>query len=355
LRPSNDIPTRDEPDKGLEPTWFAEAQRKPARLPASADSLAPLLFDQEHKPIGTSADWRRRRSALRGRWLEFLGEIPRPEAPPRPRVIQREELEGGVIRQRVVYEAEPGFPVEAYVLEPAGEATVKRPGVVVLHSTTPETIRQPAGLAGEAEKHIGLHLARRGYVAICPKCFLWEYGDRKDLRTAVDWLNRRYPGVTGMSKMLFDAGRALDLLAAWPGVDPLKMGAIGHSLGAKEALYLAAFDDRVRAAVFSEGGIGLSSSNWEAPWYLGDAIRRPGFPLDHAQLMALVAPRAFLIVGGDSADGDASWPYVEATRPVWTLEGAPTAVGLVNHRMGHAFPSVAQSRSYQWLDWWLAH
>jgi hypothetical protein len=37
---------------------------------------------------------------------------------------------------------------------------------------------------------------------------------------------------------------------------PDRVFAIGHSLGAKEVLYLAGFDERIRAAVSSEGGIG---------------------------------------------------------------------------------------------------
>ena len=41
---------------------------------------------------------------------------------------------------------------------------------------------------------------------------------------------------------------------------------------------------------------------------------------------ALAAPRAFLLIGGDSADGDASWPSIEAVRPVWSLLGAADAV-----------------------------
>ena len=132
-----------------------------------------------------------------------------------------------------------------------------------------------------------------------------------------------------------------------------RIGAIGHSLGAKEALYLAAFDERVRATVSSEGGIGLADSNWDAPWYLGEAIRRPGFALEQAQVLALAAPRAFLLIGGDSADGDASWPSIDAVRPVWSLLGAADAVGLFNHRQGHAFPEIAQARAYEWLDWFL--
>ena len=93
-----------------------------------------------------------------------------------------------------------------------------------------------------------------------------------------------------MGKMLWDAQRALDLLAAWPGVDAARLGVIGHSLGAKQTLYVAAFDERVQAAVFSEGGIGIRMCNWNAPWYLGEAVDQPEFTHDHAELLRLIAP-----------------------------------------------------------------
>ena len=53
--------------------------------------------------------------------------------------------------------------------------------------------------------------------------------------------------------MLYDAMRAVDVLESLPQVDRNRIGAVGHSLGAKETLYLAAFDERVKVAVASEG------------------------------------------------------------------------------------------------------
>jgi dienelactone hydrolase len=334
------------------PAWLPEAQRPPAVIPADASRPAPLLFDAAHQPIATPAAWSARREAHATAWTAFLGTIPRPAAPPTLTTLEEDRREG-VIRRLVRYEAEPGVPVEAYVLQPP-EPGPPRPGLVVLHSTVDHTIRQPAGLDGPSDKHLGLQFARLGYVAICPRCFLWQHGEPGRLESAVAWFQHRHPGVRGMAKMLFDAVRATDALAALPEVDPSRIGAIGHSLGAKEALYLAAFDPRIRAAVFSEGGLALADSNWEAPWYLGDAIRRPGFALDHAQLLSLVAPRAFLVIGGDSADGDRTWPHIEAALPVWSLTGAPSAVGLLNHRQGHAYPPFARQRAEEWLAWFLA-
>jgi hypothetical protein len=338
-------------DPDVPPAWLPELQRPPGTTPAAAKRPAPLLFDREHRPITTPDAWRRHRALLREDWSRFLGTIPR-RGPKADFAVLEEDDRDGVRRQLIRYEAEPGLPVEAYLLRPK-RAQSGAAGVVVLHATTDVSIRQPAGLDGPADLHLGLELARRGQVALCPRCFLWQYGRPGKIAEAVDWLRDRHPGVKGMAKMLSDAMAAVDLLVAMREVDPDRIGAIGHSLGAKEVLYLAAFDDRVRAAVSCEGGIGMTYSNWDAPWYLGDAIGKPGFSLDHGQVLALSAPRAFLLVGGDSADGDISWPYVEAALPVWKLTGAPEAVGLLNHRQGHAFPPPARERAYQWLEWYL--
>jgi dienelactone hydrolase len=331
-----------------EPSWLEPLQRLPERIPASATRPMPLLFDGEHRPITTSDGWNRRRTRLRTSWEGFLGVIPGPRPDNRTEILE-EDRPAGVIRQLVRYETERGLPVEGYLLRPDRPGR-GRPGVVVLHSTVEWTIRQPAGLEGPPDLQIGLHLARRGYVAMCPRCFLWQYRRGSKLETAVEWFRARYPGVSGMAKMRYDATRAVDLLASMDDVDPRRIGAIGHSLGAKEVLYLAAFDERVRAAVSSEGGIGLTYSNWDAPWHLGDAVRRTDFGLDHGQVLALTAPRAFLLIGGDSADGDQSWPYIAEAIPLWKLLGVGDAVGLLNHRRGHSYPPEARSCAEKWLD-----
>jgi dienelactone hydrolase len=334
-----------------QPAWMNTIQRPPASVRANAPGPLPLLFDAENRPITTALGWARRRAELKRAWRDFIGTIPNPGRDNSLKVVE-EDRTTGVIRQLVTFEPEDGLSVEAYLLRPLGTGH-GRPGAVVLHSTVDWTIRQPAGLEGPEALHIGLHLARRGSVVLCPRNFLWQYRRGNKAETAVEWLHQRHPNWTGMAKMLMDASRAVDVLSAQPDVNPRRIGAIGHSLGAKEALYLAAFDERVRATVSSEGGLGLSFSNWDAPWYLGEAIGRPGFSLDHGQVLAMCAPRAFLLIGGQSADGDQSWPYVASVLPVWRIAGAPDAVGLFNHRQGHTFPAVAQTHAYEWLDWFL--
>lgn len=325
--------------------WLAEVQTPPAKIPDKAPTLLPLLVDGEGRKIATLAGWKKRRDELRRVWTEFLGTLRCRRPEPRLDVVEEDRPEG-CIRQLVRYEGEPGIPVEGYLLKPAnGEG--KRPGVVCLHSTVKHTIRQPAGVEGNPSKAFGLKLARRGLVAFCPKCFLWVgeggYTDK------VAAFQTRNPGCKGMAKMLWDAMLAVDVLASLPEVDAKRLGAVGHSLGGKETLYLAAFDERVRATVSSEGGVGIPYCNWDAPWYLSKAVHEPGFARRHHELLALAAPRAVLLLGGDASDGAHSWPYIEAALPVYRLYGSPPRLGLLNHRKGHSVPPQAERRVYEWL------
>jgi len=329
--------------------WLADVQRPPPKPPESPAELTPLLIDAEGRQIATLDAWKQRREKIRRWWQTFLGSLDVPrEAPPAVKVLE-EDRRDGVVRQFVQYDVEPGVPVQAYTLKPL-KIEQPCPAAVVLHSTVRHTIRQPAGLEGNPAKAFGLKLARRGYVAICPRCFLWTDDLSISYQEHVRRFHQRHAGCKGMARMLFDAQTAVDIVAALPEVDADRLCAVGHSLGAKEVLYLAAFDERIRATVSSEGGVGTTFSNWDAPWYLSDEIRREGFTHEHHELLALVAPRAFLLIGGNAADGDRSWPLIDAALPVYRLYGGTPRLGLFNHRQGHSVPPEAERRIYEWLE-----
>jgi len=329
--------------------WLQEVLQAPADAPAPSRPLAPLLVGSAGRRITTLDGWRRRRTEIERAWLDLLGSLDAERSePPRVEVIA-EDRDGDVDRQLVRYPVEPGLQTEAYVLTPR-QRTGKRPGAIVFHTTTPESIRQPAGLADVREKHFGLALARRGFVAFCPRNFLWPETTRMAAQEETRRFQSRHPRARGMAKMLFDGQVALDILAARADVDSARIGCIGHSLGAKQALYLGAFDLRVQTIVSSEGGIGTMMSNWDADWYLGDVIQQPGFAREHHELLALIAPRPFLLVGGDFADGAASWPWIDAALPVYQLYGAPPRLGLLNHKQGHAVPPDVEPRLLEWLE-----
>jgi hypothetical protein len=335
-------------ERGL--PWLADVQRPPTQLPADAPKLDSLLESDDRAPIADLASWQRKRNDLRDWWLDFLGPLPRAAGQDVPTLETIEEdRTDGVIRRRVAYESHPGWLTEAYLLMPA-EIESPRPGVAVFHSTVEHSIRQPAGVEGRPEVAFGLKLAQRGYVSFCPRNFLWPNNHAIDGNGQTQKFHDEFPDSKGMAKMLADAILAVDILAAMPDVDAQRIGSIGHSLGAKEVLYLAAFDERVQVTVSSEGGIGTRFSNWDAPWYLGPSISEPAFTHEHHELLGLVAPRPFLLLGGDSADGDRSWPFIEAALPVYKLHGEPARIGLVNHKQGHSVPPEAERAIYEWFE-----
>jgi hypothetical protein len=325
--------------------FMPELRRPPEPKPASV----PPVFS------GSKDEWPKRRAELRDAWGKIIGPFPSERVALRPEVLTREVLDG-YTRILVRYHTDADSTDDAYVLVPA-DGKPKHPSMVVLHPTTPRTINDPVGISGRESVHNALHLVKRGYVCVVPRNYLWTF-PRKNYAQAAEAILARKPWKTGMAKMTWDAIRATDLLLELPdlNVDPARIGSIGHSLGGKETLYHAAFDERIKATVSCEGGVSVRFSNWDAPWYLGAQVKSPAFhEHDQHELLALVAPRALLVIGGESADGAKSWPYIETNLPVWKLFDATDRLGLFRHTFGHDFPPPGDDRErvYRWLDHWL--
>lgn len=338
------------------PDWIRMLQTPPESAGAGHSVLRPdLLKRDDGSRLSTAAEWKRRRQEVHQRWLAFLGRLPEPRCELAPRVIESTEIEDGMTRTLLELQVEPEIGMRCYLFVPPGDGPF--PACICLHSTSDETIRQPAGLGAQPEKAFGLDLARRGYVTIAPENFLWRYP--LPAKTGKGWkayhararaFLEKYPGVKGMAKMIHDASRCVDYLLTLPLVRGDAIGAIGHSLGAKEVTFLMAFDERVACGVSSEGGVAFEFSNYHDPWYLGPAMREDGFSLYAHEVLALIAPRPWLVIGGNSADGDKSWPTVAAVLPLYRLLDAPGSCGLFVHRAGHAVPPEARKIAFRWLD-----
>lgn len=332
--------------------WPRRLQAPYEKLPVGEIGLRPLLVDEGGKAITTREGWQRRRQALHEQWQKRLGTAPPVPEKLDVRIEKREKLDDHT-RVTLSFHAEGTDRINAYLLEPNGlKENERRPAVVVFHQTTRDRHNEPVGLGKNPTLALALHLVKRGYVALSPECYIlkdgWALSQSKVLA-------ERRPGWTGMGKMTFDGSRCVDYLETLPSVDGKRIGCIGHSLGAKEVLYAMAFEPRYRAGVFSEGGIGLRMSNWTDPWYLTEAMNSHIPALENHQVLAFVAPRPFLLLGGDSADGDASWTFIEAVRPVYRLFDSNAAIGMHNHRAKHTMPTESRRLAYEWLDYWLEH
>jgi dienelactone hydrolase len=203
----------------------------------------------------------------------------------------------------------------------------------------------------------GVQLAELGYVVLCPRNFLYLRSPGGSWESKVQDVRNCYPQWKGITRMVYDAMRAVDVLQSFAFVDPSRIGCIGHSLGAKEVLYAAAFDRRYKVAIFSEGGIGFAepNTNWNAEWYLGCTFEQ--INMDHHELLALISPRPFLLLAGGTlttptpplpprirkgTDDERSWKYIKAAMPVYDLLGHPKNTGWLHHNKGHDYPQEAQ-------------
>lgn len=136
-----------------------------------------------------------------------------------------------------------------------------------------------------------------------------------------------------MTANLHDLVCAVNLLEEHPLVDPSRIGVVGFSYGATLALFLAAWDTRVRAAVVS----GYFSS-WRAahrvPYNLCGSQVLFGMlgHLEHVDLGALVAPRALLI---ESGSDDELFPVETARAAVEELGTVYEAMRSANGALEH--------------------
>lgn len=289
------------------------------------------------------------RAAIEKKWRGLLGATSVSAPAPAVKVIEtvREQNYTG----RLMYlQVEPDWWEKVFLMMP--EPAPKRPLPVVIVPYYDVDVPAGKNMGGTTFTPGGVRAfaylaAQRGFIAVAIRWWGQSYGE--GVAEAVANLKRRHPNVTGMGKWVWDSRRLVDWLCTQPEVDRSRIGMIGHSLGAKLTLYAMAMDDRIAAGAFSEGGIGLSFSNYEDYWYLGEVTHSLEKGTDHHELLALIAPRPFLLIGGDSADSDKSWYYVNAVRPIYAANGKPMQIGYFNHRSGHSPTPEATRLAMDWL------
>ncbi len=299
--------------------------------------------------------WGGDRAAIREKWAGITGRVSLP-ASGKPSVRRvAVHVEPAFTGELLYLQVEPEHWEKIYVMLPAGaDASRPLPVVIVPYYDVDAPAGKPMGgrrSEPPGVRSLGLAAVQQGMAAVAIRWFGESYGE--NLAEVVTTLKARHPGVTGMGKWVWDARRLVDYLETRPEFDAKRIGMIGHSLGGKLTLYAAAMDDRIRVAVASEPGIGLSFSNYDDFWYLGEAVKRLDTSTDQHELLGLMAPRAFLLIGGDSADNDRSWHYINAARPAYAQAGVADRIGYVNHRKGHSPTPESVRLAMEWLSRYL--
>jgi dienelactone hydrolase len=266
---------------------------------------------------------------FRDKLLSCLGGDWPKSGPLNAKTVSSEVLEGGVRREKVTYEVEPGERIAAYVLLPAAVPAGKpAPGICVWHQHNGAWhlgASEPAGLAGMPMHHTGVALAREGYVALCPDAL--GFGERslgyKQKGGGLErflFLKYTVAGKCLAWKHILDMRRAVDYLAARPEVKAGRLGCYGHSMGSTHTWLVGPWEPRLVALV----------GNCCLPTYAG--IHReqllhcfpnfiPGLFQygDTPDIAALIAPRALHLNLGETDGGS---PIEEARRGIGTIRRA---------------------------------
>jgi hypothetical protein len=150
--------------------------------------------------------------------------------------------------------------------------------------------------------------------------------------------------------------RAIDLLASLPEVDPGRIAAVGHSLGGHNALFLAAFDARVRAVVTSCGFTsfhkykGGDLAGWSHRGYMPRIASEYGnspdrMPFDFDDVLEAISPRPVFVNAPLRDDNFDASGVDDAVR---AAGGGNTVV--VHPDAAHDFPPRVRQQAWAFLD-----
>jgi len=328
------------------------------------------LLRLRSRPIATRKDWAAKRAQIRDAVYSIIGKPPLRKPPLSPEIVSEENLDG-YLRRKVSYQVERDERVSAYLLIPH-RLRRPAPAVLCLHETRNEgkdILMEIPGLDRRECHDYAIDLVKRGYVTLSPDHLC--AGERVprgfipyDTRPFYD----RHPGWSAVGKALWDNRRALDYLETLNMIDPGRLGAIGHSLGAHSAIFLAAFDQRVKTTMASCGLTTFEEDEkrleWARDhWYIYMPKLRPLFlagekaPFDFHELVSLIAPRAFLnstaLNDQCFASTDAVSELAVKVNKVYRLLDAEDKFACYLHGQRHSFTREVKSLAYTWFDLWL--
>lgn len=404
---AQDLPLidRNDGDKRSATELFAhrldELARPERHAPVYADKANLLQYQDAAgrlQPVKSIADWRHRVRHLQGNLQKVMGPLPPPSTGPLDMRVVEETVTRLYTRRKITFAVEAGDRLSGYLLLPhatpaasaaAGsspksestpntksEAAAKpgstspanavpadrRPAMICLPGSSAGGKDHPAGLGPNADMAYGHELAERGYVCLVLDYPLLHTADYKTDPYALGYVSATMKGVVNHR-------RGVDLLASLPEVDPLAIGVVGHSLGGHNALFLAAFDERVRAVasscgfnVFSKHAKGNLAA-WSSRYYMpliktayGDDPSRQ--PFDFTELLAALAPRAVFVNAPlhDAPDFEVSGvrDCVHSALPIFDgLFGAAERLEVHYPDAGHTFPIRERLALYAFLDRYL--
>ncbi|MBQ2955106.1 MAG: acetylxylan esterase [Clostridia bacterium] len=204
---------------------------------------------------------------------------------------------------------------------------------------------------------IMLDLIRRGYaVASADAYHLTYYESDREKTDFARWgeaaavLRKDHPNWSGVGKLVSDTKLVIGALSSHPRVDAERMGIAGFSLGGKMAFYTGCLDDRIRAILAVDFGIGWDQTNWRDTWYWGDQLDELiAAGMEHSSLLGSAAPKPMCLLAG-AYDNEESWEIMKRAPGYKPDDGR---LKMISYPGGHFPTREALEEGYDFLDRWL--
>lgn len=328
-------------------------------LPSNHQRLGYYLDTEgKEQPVKATTDWEVRRGQILKGFQEASGMLPsRKNLPALEIRIKATEDREKHVRQTIDFISEEGDRSPCYLYLPKGiKEGERRPAIVALHPTHKIGKDVTDGLSQRPNRAYAKELADRGYVVIAPDYLSFgEYAD-------YDFEKDRYS--SGTMKAIWNHMRCVDLLQARGDVDGERIGAIGHSLGGHNAIFLGVMDARIKVVVSSCGWTPFHDykagdiTGWTSNRYMPSLKKVYGLdvdkvPFDFHELIAALAPRAFF---SNSPLHDSNFDYrgIEKAAPeirkIYNLYGVADKMRIAYPDAQHDFPTQVREESYRFLD-----
>ena len=242
--------------------------------------------------------------------------------------------------------------------------------MLVLHGTDALGKKVLTGVSPKPNRAYAIELAQRGYVVIAPD--YPSFGGLANYNFSTD----RYE--SGTMAAIFNHMRCVDLLQAREDVDADRIGVIGHSLGGHNAMFVAAFDNRLKVIVSSCGWTLFENYNiGEAgtkkyggalgPWaqirympHIRDKFNLDSkkIPFDFDEIIATFAPRPLFSnspLNDSNFDVNGVKKGIANASQVYNFFKANQNLQVRYPEAGHDFPAATRLEAYQFIDKALKH
>ncbi len=308
--------------------------------------------------INSADDWNSRKDEYRRQLREMLGLEPLP-----PRTDLKPEITGRVdhpdfVVEKLVFQSRPGLYVTGNLYVPK-QRQGKLPAILYVCGHGNNKKDSVSYGSKSFYQHHGGWLARNGYVCLILDTL--QLGEIEGLHHGTYregmwwWLARGYTpgGVEAWNGM-----RAIDYLQSRPEVNGEKIGVTGRSGGGAYSWFVAALDERVKAAVPVAGITdlqnhvvdGVVEGHCDCMFFVNS------YRWDYPQLAAMVAPRPLLL---SNTDQDPIFPLSgvirthEKVRRLYNQLGAKDRLGLLITEGPHKDTQDLQVPALRWFNRWL--